>query len=45
MLDLSSASVHVWPTHAVQAALNQLAKNLTCEWADQHIRAIAVAPW
>ena len=29
----------------VQAALNQLAKNLTCEWAGQHIRAIAVAPW
>ena len=29
----------------LQAALNQLAKNLTCEWAKDGIRAIAVAPW
>lgn len=30
----------------VQAALNQLAKNLTCEWAAKdNIRAVSVAPW
>ncbi|KAI7838183.1 hypothetical protein COHA_008031 [Chlorella ohadii] len=28
-----------------KAALNQLAKNLTCEWAKDGVRAIAVAPW
>jgi tropinone reductase I len=28
-----------------KAALNQLAKNLTCEWACDGIRVISVAPW
>ena len=28
-----------------QAALYQLARNLTCEWAKQGIRAVSVAPW
>ena len=28
-----------------QAAMNQMAKNLTCEWAKDGIRAVAVAPW
>ena len=29
----------------VQAALNQMAKNLTCEWAKEGVRAVSVAPW
>lgn len=28
-----------------KASLNQLAKNLTCEWAHEGIRVISVAPW
>ena len=28
-----------------KASLNQLAKNLTCEWAQDGIRVISVAPW
>ena len=28
-----------------KASLNQLAKNLTCEWAHDGIRVISVAPW
>lgn len=36
---------HRRPSCTLQAALNQLAKNLTCEWAQQGIRAVAVAPW
>ena len=28
-----------------KASLNQLAKNLTCEWAGDGIRVISVAPW
>lgn len=28
-----------------KAAMNQLAKNLACEWAKDHIRVNSVAPW
>lgn len=28
-----------------KAAMNQLVKNLACEWAEDHIRVNAVAPW
>jgi Tropinone reductase 1 len=28
-----------------KASLNQLARNLTCEWAGEGIRVISVAPW
>lgn len=29
----------------MQAALNQMVKNLTCEFAKEGVRAVAVAPW
>ncbi|PSC72101.1 tropinone reductase-like protein [Micractinium conductrix] len=38
---MSSGSLYA----ATKAALNQLAKNLTCEWAADGVRAVAVAPW
>lgn len=30
---------------AISGALNQLAKNMACEWAKDNIRANAVVPW
>lgn len=30
---------------ALQAALSQVVKNFTCEWAKEGVRAVAVAPW
>ncbi|KAL6580285.1 hypothetical protein OROMI_008309 [Orobanche minor] len=30
---------------ATKGAINQLAKNLACEWAKDHIRVNCVAPW
>lgn len=30
---------------AAKGAMNQLAKNLACEWARDNIRANAVVPW
>jgi hypothetical protein len=29
----------------LQAALNQVVKNFTCEWAKEGVRAVALAPW
>ena len=29
----------------IAGAMNQLAKNLACEWARDNIRANSVAPW
>ena len=40
--------VAIWsgtPYAATKAALNQIAKNLACEWAADGIRVNAVAPW
>ncbi|XP_020106983.1 tropinone reductase homolog At2g29170-like isoform X9 [Ananas comosus] len=33
------------PYAGTKGAMNQLAKNLACEWAVDHIRANSVAPW
>ena len=38
---ISSGSVYA----ATKAALNQLAKNLACEWGREGIRVNAVCPW
>lgn len=38
---ISSGTVYA----ATKAAINQLAKNLACEWAKDNIRANSVAPW
>lgn len=32
-------------TYRLVGAINQLAKNLACEWAKDNIRANSVAPW
>lgn len=34
-----------WALLRLQAALNQMARNFTCEWAKDGVRAISVAPW
>ncbi|BBH04737.1 NAD(P)-binding Rossmann-fold superfamily protein [Prunus dulcis] len=31
--------------HSISGAMNQLAKNLACEWAKDNIRTNSVAPW
>ncbi|KAF3339799.1 tropinone reductase [Carex littledalei] len=45
----SVAGVLAFPTGSIyaatKAAINQLAKNLACEWAKDNIRANSVAPW
>ncbi|KDP42205.1 hypothetical protein JCGZ_02935 [Jatropha curcas] len=40
-VSLKSMSVH----GATKGAINQLTKNLACEWAKDNIRSNAVAPW
>ncbi|KAG5566960.1 hypothetical protein RHGRI_002499 [Rhododendron griersonianum] len=40
-VSLKSMSVH----GATKGAINQLTKNLACEWAEDNIRSNAVAPW
>lgn len=39
------ARVHFVCMPFPQAAMNQLTKNLACEWAKDGIRTAAVAPW
>ncbi|XP_059593454.1 tropinone reductase homolog At2g29260, chloroplastic-like [Vitis vinifera] len=39
---ITQVSVCLWSN---QRALNQLAKNLACEWAQDNIRTNSVAPW
>lgn len=41
LVSLKSMSVH----GATKGAINQLTKNLACEWAKDNIRSNAVAPW
>ncbi|KAI8013025.1 hypothetical protein LOK49_LG05G01357 [Camellia lanceoleosa] len=40
-VSLKSMSVH----GATKGAINQLTRNLACEWAEDNIRSNAVAPW
>ncbi|CAL9214055.1 unnamed protein product [Arabidopsis halleri] len=39
------SSIYFWLLSSYVGALNQLAKNLACEWASDNIRANSVAPW
>ncbi|EXB65288.1 Tropinone reductase-like protein [Morus notabilis] len=41
LLNISSGSIYA----ASKAAINQLTKNLACEWAKDNIRSNCVAPW
>ncbi|KAJ9545767.1 hypothetical protein OSB04_025474 [Centaurea solstitialis] len=41
LVSIDGASVY----SAAQGAINQLAKNLACEWAKDNIRTNSVAPW
>ncbi|XP_062092630.1 tropinone reductase homolog At5g06060 isoform X2 [Humulus lupulus] len=41
LVDISSGSIY----GASKAAINQLTKNLACEWAIDNIRTNSVAPW
>ncbi|XP_071712127.1 tropinone reductase homolog At5g06060-like [Rutidosis leptorrhynchoides] len=41
LVNISAGSVYA----ATKGAINQLAKNLACEWATDNIRANSVAPW
>lgn len=36
---------HTCRVHILSGAMNQLTKNLACEWAKDNIRANCVAPW
>ncbi|KAD4586051.1 hypothetical protein E3N88_23652 [Mikania micrantha] len=41
LIHMNSGSIY----GATKGAMNQLAKNLACEWADDSIRVNSVAPW
>ncbi|KAJ0752942.1 putative oxidoreductase [Helianthus annuus] len=41
LIHMSSGSIY----GATKGAMNQLAKNLACEWANDNIRVNSVAPW
>lgn len=36
---------HTSRVHVLSGAMNQLTKNLACEWAKDNIRTNCVAPW
>ncbi|PON75621.1 Short-chain dehydrogenase/reductase [Parasponia andersonii] len=41
VVSLNTGSIYA----ATKAAMNQLTKNLACEWAKDHIRSNSVVPW